>query len=51
MNNVIMDTVPIMTYATGAYKMFDMPKASVWIQLPLSQPISLSLIYDDLRFR
>lgn len=28
-----LDTVPIMTYATGAYKMFDMPKASVWIQL------------------
>ena len=28
-----LDTVPIMTYATGAYKMFDMPKASAWIQL------------------
>ena len=28
-----LDTVPVMTYTTGAYKMFDMPKATVWIQL------------------
>lgn len=28
-----LDTVPIMTYTTGAYKMFDMPKATLWIQL------------------
>lgn len=30
-----LDTVPLMTFSTGAYKMFDMPKVSVWIQLAL----------------
>ena len=28
-----LDTVPLITYSTGYYKMFDMPKATVWIQL------------------
>jgi len=28
-----LDTVPLMTFATGSYKMFDMPKVTVWIQL------------------
>jgi sodium-dependent dicarboxylate transporter 2/3/5 len=28
-----LDTVPLMTFATGSYKMFDMPKATAWIQL------------------
>lgn len=28
-----LDTVPVMTFATGCYKMFDMPKVTVWIQL------------------
>ena len=28
-----LDTVPLMTYATGSYDMFDMPKASVFIQI------------------
>jgi sodium-dependent dicarboxylate transporter 2/3/5 len=28
-----LDTVPLMTYATGAYRMFDMPRVSVALQL------------------
>ena len=28
-----LDTVPLITYSTGYYKMFDMPKATVWIQM------------------
>lgn len=28
-----LDTVPLMTFATGSYGMFDMPKATVWIQI------------------
>lgn len=28
-----LDTVPLMTFSTGAYGMFDMPKATVWIQI------------------
>lgn len=27
-----LDTVPIITYSTGAYRMFDMPKVTIWIQ-------------------
>lgn len=30
-----LDSVPLITYATGAYSMFDMPKATLWIQLVL----------------
>ena len=30
-----LDTVPLITYSTGYYKMFDMPKATVWIQIIL----------------
>ena len=28
-----LDTVPLMTYATGAYDMFDMPKATAVVQV------------------
>lgn len=28
-----LDTVPLMTFSTGYYRMFDMPKATVWLQL------------------
>ena len=28
-----LDTVPLMTYATGYYKMFDMPKVTLLIQI------------------
>ena len=28
-----LDTVPLITYSTGYYKMFDMPRATLWIQL------------------
>ena len=30
-----LDTVPLMTFSTGAYGMFDMPKATVWIQIAM----------------
>ena len=39
-----LDTVPLMTYATGYYKMFDMPKATVWIQLAMIVICSLWLM-------
>jgi sodium-dependent dicarboxylate transporter 2/3/5 len=45
-----LDTVPLMTFATGSYKMFDMPKATAWIQLvmivisALWIPIAVKLI-------
>lgn len=38
-----LDSVPLITYATGAYGMFDMPKATVWIQLVLLVVSSLWL--------
>ena len=38
-----LDTVPLMTFSTGAYGMFDMPKATVWIQLLMIVASSLWL--------
>ena len=38
-----LDTVPLMTFTTGSYKMFDMPKATVWIQLLIVALASLWL--------
>ncbi|MBQ6468950.1 MAG: DASS family sodium-coupled anion symporter [Lachnospiraceae bacterium] len=38
-----LDTVPVITYSTGYYKMFDMPKATVWIQLVMIVICSLWL--------
>ena len=38
-----LDTVPLMTKATGAYEMFDMPKATVWVQLVMIVICSLWL--------
>lgn len=38
-----LDTVPLMTYATGYYKMFDMPKVTAWIQLAMIVICSLWL--------
>ena len=36
-----LDTVPLITYSTGYYKMFDMPKATVWIQIIMIAVASL----------
>ena len=36
-----LDTVPLITYSTGYYKMFDMPKATVWIQIIMIAVCSL----------
>lgn len=30
-----LDTVPLMTFATGDYGMFDMPKSTVWLQIAM----------------
>ncbi|MBQ1311709.1 MAG: anion permease, partial [Blautia sp.] len=38
-----LDTVPLITYSTGYYKMFDMPKATVFIQLLMIVVCSLWL--------
>ena len=38
-----LDTVPLMTKATGAYEMFDMPKATLWVQLVMIVICSLWL--------
>ena len=36
-----LDTVPLITYSTGYFKMFDMPKATLWIQLLMTVVCSL----------
>ena len=45
-----LDTVQLLTYATGTYKMTDMPKVSVWVQLCIAVcvavwvPVSLGIL-------
>ena len=38
-----LDTVPLMTFATGAYEMFDMPKVTAWVQIVMIIACSLWL--------
>lgn len=38
-----LDTVPLLTYATGSYKMSDMPKVSIFLQILLSVCLALWL--------
>lgn len=38
-----LDTVPLLTYTTGYYKMIDMPKSTIFIQLVIAGIISLWL--------